>query len=272
MFRPSGSIRFLRNWHNFLWTRPDWPRSQKSNVEKKKKIVLVVDKDPQTYRILDLILDNSEFEVIECPTGKRAIELCISSKPDIMLLSLSLPDMKSEDIITAIREWSPVPVIIVSSRTTDDEVIKGLNMGAADFVIKPFNADVLRARINASIRQSAVLGTGVSEISNGPLRMNLARHEVFLGDELLALTPKEYELLRFFITHTGKMLTHREILREVWGPAHNDSTQYLRVFVGQLRKKIEKTNSLPRIISTELGIGYRMEFIQDLSKQGELEF
>ena len=241
-------------------------------MTKKKNIVLVVDKEPQTHIILDIILDKSEFHVVECPTGKQAIQLCLSLKPDILLLSLSLPDMESEDIIQAIREWSQIPVIIISSRTANEDVIKALEMGADDYVIKPFNADVLRARIKAFLRKSALFETGLPELSNGPLRMDLMRHQVFLGDELIVLTPKEYKLLRLFISNCGKMLGHREILHEVWGPTHTDDTQYLRVFVGQLRKKIEKTPYMPAIIRTEPGIGYMMAILPDLSRnqQGEL--
>lgn len=234
-------------------------------MHKKKNTVLVVDQEPQTYKILDIILDKSDFEAVECKSGRQAIQLCVSIKPDIMLLNLDLPDMKSEDIILAIREWSQMPVIIVSARKTNEDVIRGLQMGADDYVIKPFHADILRARINASLRKSAVFETGESEISNGPLRMDLVRHQAFLGDKLIALTPKEYNLLRYFIVNCGKMLTHRDILREVWGAAHSDDMQYLRVFVGQIREKIEKFPGVPTIITTELGIGYRMEFLHDLS-------
>jgi two-component system KDP operon response regulator KdpE len=234
-------------------------------MHKKKNIVLVVDQEPQTYKILDIILDKSDFEAVECTTGRQAIQLCVSIRPDIMILNLDLPDMTSEDIIKAVREWSQMPVIIVSARKTNEDVVKGLEMGADDYVIKPFNADVLRARINASLRKSAVFETGESELTNGPLRMDLVRHQVFLGDELIAFTPKEYSLLRYFIIHCGKMLSHRDILREVWGTAHSDDTQYLRVFVGQIREKIEKFPGMPTIITTELGIGYRMEFLHDLS-------
>lgn len=241
-------------------------------MPKKRKIVLVADKDPLTYRILDLLLDKSKFEVVAAVTGKQAVKLCVSIRPDITLLELDLPDMKSEDILKAIREKSQMPVIIVSSRSANGEVIKALDMGADDYIIKPFNADVVRARINASLRNSARLEAGAPEISNGPLRMDLTRHQVFLGNELIALTPKEYSLLRFFISNCGRMLGHREILHEVWGPAHGENTQYLRVFVGQLRKKIEKDPAITPFITTELGIGYRMEILHDsnLNKQGEL--
>jgi len=241
-------------------------------VQKKKNIVLVADKDSLTYKILDIILDKSEFQVVECQTGKQALQLCVSIKPDIMLLEHALPDIDGLELIPKIREWSQMPVIIVSSRSASEEVVRGLEMGADDYVIKPFNADVLRARINTCLRKSAILEAGTPEISNGPLRMDLTRHQVFLGEELITLTPKEYKLLRFFITHTGIMLGHREILHEVWGPAHSENKQYLRVFVGQLREKIEKQRAMPAIITTELGIGYRMEILKDLpdNQQGEL--
>jgi two-component system, OmpR family, KDP operon response regulator KdpE len=210
---------------------------------------------------LNLVLDGQEFDVVECSTGKQAIQLCVSLKPDIVLLDLQMPDMPGQDVIIAIREWSQVPVIIVSSHQTDENVISGLNMGADDYVIKPFNTDVLRARINASLRKSAVAETGEPELTNGPLRIDLVRHQVFLSDTLLPLTPKEYDLLRYFMVHQGKMLNHRDLLREVWGAAHIADTQYLRVFIGQIREKIEEDPRNPRIITTELGIGYRMELM-----------
>lgn len=239
---------------------------------KKKNIVLVVDSDPQTFKILDLILDNHDFEVVECSMGKQAIRLCVSIKPNIVLLDVQLPDMNSQEIIAAIREWSQVPVIIVATENTDDGIIKNLDAGADDYVQKPFSADVLCARINASLRKSAIQETGEPELENGSLRMDLVRHKVFLNDTLIAFTPKEYSLLRYFIVNCGKMLGHREILNEVWGAAHSDDTQYLRVFIGQIREKIEIDPSQPKIIVTELGIGYRMQIIgeTDSQRQGKI--
>ena len=130
-------------------------------------------------------------------------------------------------------------------------------------MVKPFDFDVLRARINASLRKSAVHETGEAELFNGPLRMDLVRHQVFLDGELIAFTPKEYSLLRLLLVHCGKMLSHREILREVWGPAHCENTQYLRVFIKQIRDKIEKNSAMSVTITTEPGIGYRMEFFRN---------
>lgn len=242
-------------------------------MHKKKNIILVVDSDSQTYKILNIVLDSNNYEVVECSSGRQAISLCVSIKPDIVLLELGMQDMESAEIIKAMREWSQIPVIILSALKANEDVIRGLEMGADDYVIKPFNADVLRARINASLRKSAIQEAGESEISNGPLRINLVRHEVFMGEKLISLTPKEYNLLRYFIIHSGKMLGHRQILHEVWGAAHSDDTQYLRVFVGQIREKIEIDPSNPRIITTELGIGYRMEILQlpPANRQGELK-
>jgi two-component system KDP operon response regulator KdpE len=237
----------------------------------KKNTILVVDTDPQTQKMLSLILDTPIFKVVGCQTGKQAIQFCVSSKPDLILLSLHLPEPCAH-VIMAIREWSQTPIIVLSDNSEDANMIISLDAGADDYVTKPFNVDVLYSRIKASLRKSAVQETGEPELYNGPLRMDLVRHEVFLNDKLLAFTPKEYNLLRYFIVHRGKMLTHKQILNEVWGPAHSDDTQYLRVFISQLREKIESTDPLAaKLIVTEAGIGYRMDVVeQDDSGQGRL--
>ena len=243
-------------------------------MHKKKSVILVVDNDSQTYKILNLVLDHSDYEVVECTSGRQAISTCVSLKPDIALLEYDLPGLESAEIIKAMREWSKMPVIILSEKHSNDDIVRGLDMGADDYVVKPFNADVLRARINASLRKSVIQENGETELINGPLRINLVRHEVFVGERQVCLTPKEYNLLRYFIIHKGKMLGRRQLLREVWGPAHCEDTQYLRVFVGQIREKIEPDPAHPHIITTAPGIGYRMEVLQlPLEKrQGELGF
>ncbi|MDD3019916.1 MAG: response regulator transcription factor [Alphaproteobacteria bacterium] len=241
-------------------------------MTKKKNVLLITDGDQASQKMLSLFLDEGEFKLVDCKTGKQAIQLCVSIHPDLVLLDPDLPDMKGPDLIRKLREWSEVPIIIISADTDNKSVISCLNEGASDYVFKPFNADVLRARINAALRSAAVHETGEPELVNGPLRMDLVRHEVFLNDDLLPFTPKEYNLLRYFIIHRGKMLPHREILKEVWGDAHAEDTQYLRVFVGQIREKIESDPSLPALIITEPGIGYRMEIaeIASLHEQGIL--
>ncbi len=230
-------------------------------MHEKKNTILVVDDEPQIQKMLGILLDAENFKIVESTSGKQAIRMCASVKPDLVLLDLGLPDMDGKDIITAIREWSEVPIIVLSVRSSDEEITTALNMGANDYITKPFNVDVLLARINASLRASAVRETGEPELCNGTLRMDLVRHEVFLRDKLLPFTPKEYDLLRHFMVNRGKMLTHKEILKTVWGVAHSDDTTYLRVFVGQIREKIEEKATAPVFITTEPGIGYRMEII-----------
>ncbi len=231
-------------------------------MNKKKNVLLVADGDKTSHKMLSLFLDEDEFKLVDCTTGRQAVQLCVSVKPDLVLIDPDLPDMSGVELIKALREWSELPIIIISVDTDNESVISCLNAGASDYVFKPFNADVLKARINAALRSAAVQETGEPELVNGPLRMDLVRHEVFLNDDLLLFTPKEYNLLRYFIIHRGKMLPHREILKDVWGDAHAEDTQYLRVFVGQIREKIEKDPSIPVLIITEPGIGYRMEIAE----------
>ena len=162
-------------------------------------------------------------------------------------------------MIEAARAWSQLPIIVCSVRNEDGEIIKALELGADDYVTKPFNPDVLLARIYANLRKSATQEAGEPDLVNGNIRMDLVRHEVFLKGEKTAFTPKEYELLRYFMVHRGKMLTHKQILKEVWGPVHGDDMQYLRVYVSQLREKLEGSDPGVNYIVTEPGIGYRME-------------
>jgi two-component system KDP operon response regulator KdpE len=230
-------------------------------MHEKKNTVLVVDDEPQIQKMLGILLDVENFKIVESISGKQAIRMSASIKPDLVLLDLGLPDMDGKDVITAIREWSQVPIIILSARSSDEEITEALNMGANDYVTKPFNIGVLLARINAALRSSAVHETGESELCNGPLRMDMVRHEVSLNNKLLAFTPKEYDLLRHFMVNRGKMLTHKEILKKVWGESHGEDTTYLRVYIGQIREKIEENPTSPIFITTEPGIGYRMEVL-----------
>lgn len=231
-------------------------------MKNKKNKILIINSDPQLQKMMSILLVPEEYRIIECLTGKQATRLCLSTKPHLVLLALTLPDMEGKDVIASIREWSEVPIIILTNRAGDDDVVMALNAGANDYVIRPFSADVLIARIHVALRGATVTETGVSEIQNGPLRIDLVKHQVFLNDTLLGFTPKEYNLLRYFIVNRGRMLTHKEILKEVWGAAHGDDTQYLRVFIGQVRAKIEKDSILPPLITTEPGVGYRMELAE----------
>ena len=232
-------------------------------MQDKKNLILIVDDEPQIRKMLHIFLDASDFKIEECENGKQAIRMAASLKPDLILLDLGLPDMDGKEVITGVRQWSQMPIVVLSVRAGDEEVATALTMGADDYVIKPFNPSVLLARIQANLRKSVVREAGEPELSNGPIRMDLVRHEVFFKGEKLPFTPKEYELLRYFMIHRGKMLTHRQILKDVWGPAHTDNTQYLRVYVGQIRDKIERDSATPQFIITEPGVGYRMETVSE---------
>ncbi len=230
-------------------------------MHKKKNTLLVVDGEPQTNKMLNIFLDGADYKIINSENGKQAIRLCVSIKPDMVLLELGLPDIDGKDVITAIREWSQVPIIVISGRSDEEEIAAALNKGADDYMVKPFNIDILLARINACLRKSAIHKAGEPELYNGNIRIDLVSHQVFVNDTLVSFTPKEYDLLRYFIVNRGKMLTHREILMEVWGAAHSDDKQYLRVFIGQIREKIEENPSTPKIIITEPGVGYCMKAV-----------
>jgi two-component system KDP operon response regulator KdpE len=229
-------------------------------MQEKKNTVLVVDDEPEIRKMLNIFLEAADFKVVECENGKQAIRMAASSiKPDLIILDLGLPDMDGKEVLAKMREWSQVPILILTVRSEDAEVAAALNMGADDYVSKPFSAEVLLARINANLRKKAVRDVGEPSILNGPIRIDLVRHEVFIDDERIPFTPREYDLLCYFVKNCGRMLTHKQILREIWGPSHVDDTQYLRVYIRQLRDKLSTREGLGKVIVSEAGIGYRMD-------------
>jgi len=231
-------------------------------MHEKKNKILIVDDEAQIRKMLNIYLEAFDFSVEESDSGKQAVRMSASTKPDLILLDLGLADMDGKEVIAKIREWSQIPIVVLSVRALDEEVVAALNAGADDYIIKPFNADVLVARIKANLRKAIVRDGGEPELTNGSIRMDLVRHEVFIKGKKVALTPKEYELLRYFMINRGRMLTHKQILNEIWGPAHGENTQYLRVYVGQVREKLELEDSSPQLIVTEQGVGYRMEVME----------
>ncbi len=230
-------------------------------MHEKKNTILIVDDEQQIRKMLGIYLDAAEFRVEEADNGKQGVRLSASIKPDLVLLDLGLPDMDGKEVIASIRQWSQMPIVVLSVRADDEEIVVALDGGADDYILKPFSAQVLLSRIKANLRKGAIKEAGEPELTNGHIRMDLVRHEVFLNGTKIALTPKEYDLLRYFIINRGKMLTHRQLLREIWGPAHSEDMQYLRVYIGQIREKLEENPASPKFIITEPGIGYRMETI-----------
>ena len=226
--------------------------------------ILVVDDEAEIRNMLDVFLSVEDFDVIQAADGKQAMRAAISSKPDLILLDLGLPDMDGKEIITAMRQWTNLPIIVLTARTEDEQAVAALNLGADDYITKPFRAEVLLARINANLRQKPLSSETSDMLGNGPIRIDLDRHEVKIHGALVAFTPKEYDLLRFFVSNRGRVLTHKQILKEVWGAAHTDDTQYLRVYIGQVRDKMETASpGLGQSIVSEARIGYRMESLPE---------
>ncbi len=232
-------------------------------MNEKKGTILVIDDEPQLRKLMMITLESEGFKVVDSDSGKQALRLAASVKPELIVLDLGLPDIDGKEVVKSLREWTQVPIIICSVRNDDDEVIKALNLGADDYLTKPFNPEVLIARVNANLRKAVTKEVGEPDLTNGEIKMNLVRHEVFLKGKKVSFSPKEYDLLRYFTVNRGKMLTHKQILKEVWGPAHEENMQYLRVYVGQLREKFSANGiNDEEYIITEPGIGYRMETIK----------
>lgn len=219
--------------------------------------VLVVDDEPQIQRVLRPALTACGYEVLEATTGRDALKIIAASAPDVAVVDLGLPDMDGKDVLREARAFSKIPIIVLSARDREAEKIMALDSGADDYVEKPFGIGELMARLRAALRHAAHDGYEPTRIESGGLCIDFARHLVTKSGVTVKLTPKEYDLLTTLARHAGRLVTHRQILIAVWGPAHQNDTQYLRVFIGQLRAKIENDPSEPRLILTEPGAGYR---------------
>jgi len=226
--------------------------------------ILIVDDEAEIRNMLNIFLSVEEFEILEADCGRNALRVAVSSKPDLIVLDLGLGDMDGVEVITSLRQFSNVPIVVLTARHDDRQTVVALNAGADDYVTKPFRAEVLLARINANLRESNTVKERPAMIENGPIRIDPARHEVFVNGQRVAFTPKEFALLQVFLQNKGRMLTHKYILKEVWGPAHTDDTQYLRVYIGQLREKLEILPDLGKSIVSESGIGYRMDVLAEV--------
>jgi two-component system, OmpR family, KDP operon response regulator KdpE len=222
--------------------------------------VLVVDDEPQMRRFLRPALEGQGYRVIEATTAREALSLASSHNPDCVLLDLGLPDADGLEVTQRLREWSAVPIIVVSARGQEVDKVAALDAGADDYLTKPFGTGELMARLRVAERHSARFRDDASEpvFEAQGLRVDLARREVSREGEPVHLTPLEYKLLATLVRHSGKVITHRQLLKEVWGPASVNETQYLRVYMAQLRHKIEKDAARPTLLMTETGVGYRL--------------
>ena len=223
-----------------------------------KNTVVVCDDESQIRKILSISLESADYKVIEAENGKDAITQIATSHPQLVILDLGLPDRDGLSVLKEIRTWTSVPVIILSVKNSEEDIVKALDLGADDYLTKPFNTSELLARIRANIRRT-ITGDEETVFQNGDLVIDLASRIVKKANTEIKLTNTEYLLLVLLAKNTDKVLTHRYILKEIWGPSAVENSQYLRVFIGQLRKKIEDDYSNPGIILTESGVGYRMK-------------
>jgi two-component system KDP operon response regulator KdpE len=222
--------------------------------------VLLIEDEPEIRRFLRVSLSAHGYDFMEEETGRAGLLRAASNPPDVVILDLGLPDAEGLDVIRELRTWSKVPTIVLSARGQERDKIAALDHGADDYVTKPFGIGELLARLRVALRhaESSQDGGGPSTFRVNNLRVELANRQVFVSDKELHLTPTEYRLLTTLVKHAGKVLTHRQLLKEVWGPDSVYETQYLRVFVNQLRQKIESDPARPKSLLTEPGVGYRM--------------
>ena len=223
-------------------------------------VVVLIEDEPQIRRFLRATLTGQGYRLFEATTGADGLVEVGSRQPDVVIVDLGLPDIDGIDVIRRLREWTAVPIIVLSARGQERDKVTALDVGADDYVSKPFGADELLARIRVALRHTA----GASHEGDdatfqvGALRMDLLRRQVFVGDREVRLTPIEYKLLAALVRHAGKVVTHAQLLRDVWGPTHTDQAHYVRVYLAHLRHKLETEPARPRYLLTEPGVGYRL--------------
>ncbi|AUX29818.1 MULTISPECIES: response regulator [Sorangium] len=226
-------------------------------------LVLLIEDEPQMRRFLRAMLAARGYRLVEAETGGEGIAQATTRNPDLVLLDLGLPDMDGLEVTRRLREWSAVPIIVLSARGQEQDKIDALDGGADDYLTKPFSAGELLARLRVALRHAAHAARGAQAESAGfkvqDVEVDLARRVVLRAGEEVHLTPIEYKLLTTLIRHAGKVLTHRQLLGEVWGPAYAGQTHYLRVYMAQLRHKLERDPARPQILITEPGVGYRLK-------------
>ncbi len=226
-----------------------------------KPTILVIDDEPPLQKFLRVTLTSQNFNVIEALTGESGLRHTANDQPDLIILDLGLPDIDGVQVTKRIREWSSIPIIVISARGKEQDKVVALDAGADDYLTKPFGVAELMARVRVALRHIATANqtSGDSVFEQGHLRVDLARREVTVRGERVHLTPNEFRLLTVLIKNAGRVMTHRQLLREVWGPGSSDQSHYVRVYVNQLRQKIERDPARPGFILTETGIGYRFQ-------------
>lgn len=225
-----------------------------------KPLVLVIEDDPPIRKFLRANLTAEEYRLFETENGKDGLEAAATRQPDLVLLDLGLPDRDGLEVIRGIRAFSAVPIVVLSARGNEADKIAALDLGADDYVAKPFGIGELMARVRAALRRSAVAGhEGPGAVTRfGAVEVDLEKRRVTVGGNEVHLTPNEYKLLQALLKNAGKMMTQRQLLNEVWGPGQLDQAQYVRVYMAQLRRKLEENPARPQFLLTEPGVGYRL--------------
>lgn len=223
-------------------------------------IIVLIEDEPQIRRFLRVTLSGQEYRLFEAVTGADGLVEAATRQPDVIIVDLGLPDMDGIEVIRRLREWTAVPIIVLSARGQEGDKVAALDAGADDYVSKPFGVGELLARIRVALRHAAGASRGGDDaaFAVGDLRVDLARRHVFVGGKEVHLTPIEYKLVTTLTRHAGRVLTHRQLLTEVWGPSHGEEAHYLRVYMAQLRRKLEADPTRPRYLLTEPGVGYRL--------------
>jgi two-component system KDP operon response regulator KdpE len=227
-------------------------------------LILIVEDEPQMSRFLITLLETSHYRVLEATNAAAAIHLCASRNPNLILLDLGLPDRDGLSVIIQIREWTKTPIIVISAREQENDKVEALDLGADDYLTKPFHARELLARMRAALRHTERAELDIPEFINGPLRIDYAHRLTFFDEQSVSLTPTEYKILTLLAKNAEKVLTYRQILRDVWGQGYVEHTHYVRVFMSQLRQKFEHNPARPQLLITETGVGYRMRLLKPL--------
>jgi len=227
-----------------------------------KELILLIEDEPQMRRFLRITLQSQGYRLVEAANAKEGLIQATTRNPDVVLLDLGLPDLDGLEVTKRLREWTQTPIIVISAREQERDKVKALDAGADDYLTKPFNAGELLARIRVALRHAVRQNVDQQEpvFIDQNLRVDLAQRQVFVDDREVHLTPIEYKLLTVLIRHAGKVITHSQLLKDVWGPAHVNELQYLRVYMTQLRHKLEADPARPRLLMNEPGIGYRLKF------------